>query len=62
MGVDIFVKRWIDWFRISEAIQYVKKPCRFHKVSEAHFVKLFNENRYIQIGGKSPYLEVLEFT
>lgn len=43
MGVDIFVKRWIDWFRISEAIQYVKKPCRFHKVSEAHFVNLCNK-------------------
>lgn len=43
MGVDIFGKRRIDWFRISEAIQYVKKLCRFHKVSEAHFVNLRNK-------------------
>lgn len=62
MGVDIVGKRRIDWFRISKAIQYVKKLCRFHKVSEAHFVKLFNENRYIQTGGFSSCLEVLEFT
>lgn len=61
MDVDIVGKRRIDWFRISESIRHVKKRCRFHKVSLAHFVKLFNENRYIQIGGFSPYLEVLEF-
>lgn len=61
MGVDIVGKRRIDWFRIFESVRHVKRLCRFHKVSEAHFVKLFNENSYFQIGGFSPYLDVLEF-
>lgn len=35
----VFGKRPIDWLRISETIQYVETLCKFHKVSEAHFVK-----------------------
>lgn len=37
--VAVFGKRPIDWLRISETIQYVETLCKFHKVSEAHFVK-----------------------